>query len=192
MPYYNNDEYATAQLDYETDPYDAYEGYAEAYDEFDGGGLEAAKPKRSSKRLIRSVKRLQQQMNHLHKHLSRISRSAGTPANLARRLKELEGTTSRMQQSQLMAQLFDLPQLGSIQYEGDDEAQRVEHSSFDKQSVLLLQLLGQGGGMLGGGGNGKSDSMQALLPFLLLSQDNKKGEDDTLSTLLLFSLINNC
>ncbi len=173
----------------EADPYDAYESWQDEASDFSAEFSEAdqAESGRGKPSLTATIRRMQRQIYSLRKQLGQIGQKAGTPANLHRRLQQLESTTASIQQSQLMAMLLDQPQLESIRYAGTTEDVAIEHSSFDKQSLLVTQLLTQNGfgTTQAAGGN----SLQNLLPLLLLRRD--KGEQsDPLSTILLLSLCN--
>ncbi|THH40042.1 hypothetical protein [Neolewinella litorea] len=186
---FNGNDYSSSESDYENDPYGGYEGWEEESGDYDEYG-ESRRQRRGGSNLYRAVHRLQRQIAALRRHLQLISRRAGTPANLARRIQELERTTSGMQQSQFMAQLLDLPQLETIRFAGQDESQIVENSSFDKQSLLLLQLLGQGQGSTATGSARGGQQLECLLPLLLLQKNDDQEGDDRLSTLLLLTLLN--
>lgn len=183
----NGNDYSSAESDFENDPYGGYESWGEESGDFNEYEESRRHPPGGGN-LKQAVYRLQRQVAAMRRHLQLISRRAGTPANLARRIQELERATSGMQQSQFLAQLLDLPQLESIRFAGEEESQIVENSSFDKQSLLLLQLLGQGQG--GTGTARGSQQLECLLPLLLFQKNDDQEGDDRLSTLLLFTLLN--
>ncbi|PPK85756.1 hypothetical protein CLV84_2662 [Neolewinella xylanilytica] len=172
----------------EADPYDAYESWQDEAGDFESDFNESGDAERSRSRTGTAasavLRRMQRQIYSLRRQLLQLSQTPGSPASIHRRLQQLERSTAGMQQSQLMALLLDQPQLQSIRFAGASESQTVEESSFDKKSLLLLQLLGQDG--LNGSKGGGNASLQSLLPLLLL-QDDKGEKNDQLFTFLLIS-----
>ncbi|MEL6276609.1 MAG: hypothetical protein AAFU03_16035, partial [Bacteroidota bacterium] len=111
---FSNGDYLEYDTYAENDPYFSDAEYIEDDENF---GTEEAEERRlffrGNTRMNRRLRSMNRRILALRNQIRQLGRRAGTPANLARRLKELESSLNRVQQGQLLANFLNIPQLES-------------------------------------------------------------------------------
>lgn len=130
-------------------------------------------------RMQKEIRKLQIEIGRIRNQLRR-----GNPASYKKmidKLNALEASLEKTNNSQVMSALLGLPKLSEITFD-DSTLGRKEITNTEYEFPLLPLLLN--GGLTGG--SGKDQSMEQLLPLILLSQGNRGG-NNSLLMLLLFS-----